>query len=492
MRLRETWLTRDRLLSYFAALCVSAVCTLIVVWLPALRSTPFLPYLGAIALVARFWGFGPALLTIACSGISVDYLIFAPSGQLTLSRMDAIRITGFVAVSLVIVSIARERSRADGRLAKSVEQANLNSKRLELIESTVNAGTWEFDVATGVSNWPPGISAIWGLPREPHTIAISEFVTRIHPEDRERVGEVVQTAIASGQPYEVEFRAVWPDGSVHWLSARGALVHDAQGKPHKIIGIAMEVTERHQAERALRETEKLAAAGRLAATIAHEINNPLEAVTNLVFLAKSDRSLSPVTREYLSNADVELRRVNHIVRQTLGFYRESSHPVWVKLGKIVEDLLSLYSKKINSKEIDITRKIDHDVAVFGFEGELRQVVANLIANAIDAAPPGGRIVVRLKPTRDRSGSQLVRLLVADNGGGIVHEHRTRIFQPFFTTKKDVGTGLGLWVSKGIVEKHHGRIGVRSITADGKSGAIFCVELPVAAADAPAHVAASNS
>jgi len=362
------------------------------------------------------------------------------------------------------------------RLADSLAEAEINLKRLKMIEGAVNAGTWEFDVTSGISHWPAGISSLWGLPPQYHRVALDEFVSRIYQEDRERVVQTVQTALATGDSYETEFRVVWPDRSIHWLSARGAVLRDEQDQPKKVIGIALEVTERRQTEHALRESEKLAATGRMAATIAHEINNPLEAVVNLVYLAKNDPNLSSATREYLANADLELGRVGHMVRQTLGFYRENAGPKWIDAGEMVQQIAELYRNKILRKEAQVDIRADN-CEIFAVEGELRQVISNLISNAIDAVAMNGRIRIRVRRL-SRNGANLVRIVVADNGHGIAPENRARLFQPFFTTKASVGTGLGLWVSKGIIEKHHGRILLRTSTDPWRSGTVFCVDFPV--------------
>jgi PAS domain S-box-containing protein len=374
-----------------------------------------------------------------------------------------------------LAQVALENS--ERLLSASLRDAEVNLKRLKLIEEAVNAGTWEFDAKTGLSHWPAGISSLWGLPPREHVISLEEFVNRIHGDDRERVAGVVQTALMSGETYEVEFRVVWPDESVHWLSARGAVLRDETGAPTKIIGIALEVTQRHQAEKALRESEKLAATGRLAATIAHEINNPLEGVVNLIFLAKTDPKATQSTREFLAQADQELARVSHIVRQTLGFYRTSSVPRLLDASAMVEQIATLYRSKLQQKEVLVDLRTQTQPAkLFGLEGELRQVVSNLFSNAIDAVGPKGRIVVRVTKRESRTG-EVVRILIADDGKGIDSSYRTKLFQPFFTTKKDVGTGLGLWISKGIIDKHSGRIRFRSSTRPGRSGTVFCIELP---------------
>jgi signal transduction histidine kinase len=384
------------------------------------------------------------------------------------------------------VDIQRRKTEAalrssEEQQAESLQQIRLNLKRLELIEGAVNAGTWEFDVATGISRWPPGISALWGLPPAHHEIPLDQFSASIHPDDRERVTNVIQ--LGSLDFYDVEFRVVWPDQTVHWLGARGAVLRNETGAPTKVIGIALEVTERHQTEKALRDSEKLAATGRLAATIAHEINNPLEAVVNLVYLTKTDSRLAPDLRDLLESADIELARVGHMVRQTLGFYRESLNPVWTDVSEMVEQVISLYRNKMQRKNVKLKVRIA-PAKVYALEGELRQVVSNLLSNAIDAVEIDGTINIRVRQTQTG-----VRIMVADNGEGIAPNHRGKLFQPFFTTKKDVGTGLGLWVSKGIIDKHHGRVRVRTNTRPGYSGTVFSVELPLEAVGAAAQTAA---
>jgi signal transduction histidine kinase len=250
------------------------------------------------------------------------------------------------------------------------------------------------------------------------------------------------------------------------------VLRNPDGRPARVIGIALEVTQRHQTEKALRDSEKLAATGRLAATIAHEINNPLEAVVNLIYLAKNSDGLNENTRQLLEGADIELGRVSHMVRQTLGFYRETSSPVWIDLSATVDQIVGLYRNKIQRKGIRVEVRTE-PAKIFGLEGELRQVLSNFVANAIDAVDVDGRMSVRVRTARGG-----INITIADNGHGILPEHRTRIFQPFFTTKRDFGTGLGLWVSKGIIDKHGGRVRVRSRVTPGGSGTVFSIQLPI--------------
>jgi signal transduction histidine kinase len=216
------------------------------------------------------------------------------------------------------------------------------------------------------------------------------------------------------------------------------------------------VTVERKSREVLYKTEKLAAAARLAASVAHEINNPLAAVVNLVYLAKAAPDAPPSVVQPLALAEQELERVAHITRQTLGFYRESSVPELVEMPVLIESVLKLYSNKLKNKNIAIEREFCSCPPILGMPGELKQVISNLISNAADAVGTDGTITVRTWCADEQEGIG-VHLTIADDGPGIAAEDLSRIFEPFFTTKKDVGTGLGLWVTKEIVERHGGSI-----------------------------------
>ncbi len=250
------------------------------------------------------------------------------------------------------------------------------------------------------------------------------------------------------------------------LAARAAAAVDNSRLFHQV---QQQLEERARTEVALVKTERLATAGRLAATIAHEINNPLEAVTNLIYLA---RTASPgEASRYLQMVEEELARIAHITKMTLGFYRESGAFTPVDIPELMRDVLALYGAKLRVKNIHVQTEVSAPQPVLGSRGELRQVIANLVANAVDVLPPGGTLTLA---ARDYDGS--VQLRVSDNGPGIPAENLTRIFEAFFTTKEELGTGLGLWVSRQIVEKHGGTINVESTPA----GTSFTVSLPSAA------------
>ncbi len=282
-------------------------------------------------------------------------------------------------------------------------------------------------------------------------------------------------------------------GEVPFTGTNGRRMYDyifvpvlgPSGEVEAIAGTTRDVTERMQAEEALRRSEKLAATGRLAATMAHEINNPLEAVTNLVYLAKMSGERERA-HTYLASAEEELERVSHLTKQTLGFYRETKGVGPVRLSPIVTALLSVFASRIRNKKIAVETEVEADPEISAIAGEVRQLVANLLSNSIDAVEPDGRIRIRIAPAKSRNPERGdgVCFTIADNGPGIPQEIRARLFEPFVTTKKDVGTGLGLWVCKNIIERHGGTIRLKSSSRSGSSWTVFSVFLPAVAPPIP--------
>jgi signal transduction histidine kinase len=226
------------------------------------------------------------------------------------------------------------------------------------------------------------------------------------------------------------------------------------------------------AQEALLRSEKLAVTGRLAASIAHEINNPLEAVTNLLFLMRADLSRDQRDK-YLTQAEQELARVAEITKQTLRFYREPSQPTATRIINVLDSVLTLFGQRLAGAGIQVLREERAPSAtVLSTPGELRQVIANLVGNAIDAMRGGGRLRIRISQSR-----QLIRLTIADTGMGIPRDVLPTIFEPFVTTKGETGTGLGLWVTTEILKRNRWKIRVRSCSRPGRSGTIFSIVIP---------------
>jgi PAS domain S-box-containing protein len=245
--------------------------------------------------------------------------------------------------------------------------------------------------------------------------------------------------------------------------------------------IVLDASDRKRSEEALRKAEKLAVTGRLAASIAHEINNPLEAITNLIFLLRNYCDLKDPALNYVTMAEYEVRRIAEITQQTLRFYRQSTLPARTKMQDLLDSVLSLYQGRFNSLNLQVERDYDPELDLFCFAGEIRQVFANLVGNSIDASTPGGRLLVRARRSHNgRDWAQTgVRFTIADTGAGMETDVRDHIFEAFFTTKEVTGTGLGLWVSHEIIIKHHGTIHVRSraASAGNASGTVFQFFIP---------------
>jgi PAS domain S-box-containing protein len=338
------------------------------------------------------------------------------------------------------------------------------------------------DLSGIIRSWNPAAERLFGYTAEE---TIGQPITKIIPPELQADATRIVATIARGQRVEhFETVRLRKDGETVDVSLSVSPVRDETGKVIGTAGITRDITQLKRTERALRASERLASVGRLAASVAHEINNPLEAVTNLIFLARHSQSNEEI-QKYLSMVEEELERISHLTRQTLGFYRETKGVARVRLGDIVESLLSVFAPRMRNKGIKISSDLDDSIEIFAVPGEIRQVVANLLSNSIDALDAGGKICLRVSPSAQWDGLRIpgVRVTIGDTGPGIPPAIRSRLFEPFFTTKKDVGTGLGLWISKSIVENHAGSIQVRSSTTPGKSGTTFSVFLPTPALDA---------
>lgn len=299
----------------------------------------------------------------------------------------------------------------------------------------------------------------------------------------QHVQEALSRAFSSGEETrDLDLRGGDPNPARGWSWLLSAYPIRTTPDQVRWAGIIVrDVSERVRAEEALRKTEKLAATGRLAASIAHEINNPLEALTNLLFLLRNFSGLSPGALHYLGMAEHETRRITEIAQQTLRFYRQSTLPQRANLAELIDSVLDLYRSRLNTLEIELNRDYDPEETLFCFSGEVRQVVANFVGNATDAMPAGGRLSIRARRVSDWNQPRRhgLRITFADTGAGMDADTRSRIFEAFFTTKEDTGTGLGLWVSQEIIAKHRGTVRVRSRVADSgrPSGTVFQIFLP---------------
>ena len=386
-------------------------------------------------------------------------------------------------VSLTVSPIKDEKGRIVGA-AKIVRDITQKKKleedafRLAAIVESSDDAIASKDVNGIVTSWNRSAEKLFGYKAEE---IIGKSITLIIPPELHQDEQAILNKIRRGEKIEhFETVRLHKNGQRIDVSLTISPMKDDYGRVIGAAKIVRDITEKKKIDRALRVTEKLAAAGRLAATVAHEINNPLEAVTNLVYLAKVDVHNTELVTEYLEIASRELDRVAHITRQTLGFYRDTSSASRLSVTHILDDLLSFYERRFESRKISVVKQYDQNIEITALVGELRQAFSNLIGNAIDAMPDGGTLAIRATQTHswDSSLRPGVLITILDTGKGIEPQHRKNLFQPFFTTKEDVGTGLGLWITRSIVEKHGGTIRLKSRTRPDEHGTAFSIFLPL--------------
>jgi PAS domain S-box-containing protein len=325
-----------------------------------------------------------------------------------------------------------------------------------------------------------------------YAMANRMYVEQFRRDGREIVGRTVAEVLGSSfeniawrlraalrgeaQLFESPMRTVEGD---RYLLVRHIPDRDVDGRVRGVIVHGIDITERKRGEQVLLETEKLAAVGRLASSIAHEINNPLESVVNLVYLIETTAMTDPEQSvRYAQLAQQELARVSQIATQTLRFFKQSTKPKLADIAELVDSVLTLYSGRLTNSGVTVERRFEAGTEIVCFEGEVRQVLNNLVSNALDAMRLGGRLLVRTRRVFDRQrGRTGCRITIADTGVGMSTETLGRLYEAFFTTKGISGTGLGLWVSSGIVKKHGGRLTVKSSASGKWRGTVFVVYLP---------------
>jgi len=360
--------------------------------------------------------------------------------------------------------------RVEQRTRQLQESESLLRERADLLELASEAILVR-DLSGVVKYWNAGAEALYGwscsevIGKPVHDLLETDF-----PADAACIESMLMTAGRWDGCLVQQTR----DGREVMVASRQVLKKEAG----TILEINRDITTQVRAEEALRQTERLAAMGRVAGIIAHEINNPLEAITNAFYLLRNHPSLDEEARYYAQLGEEELARVGHITKQTLGFYRESKHPENVSIAGLIDDVLQLQRRHLIVSKIELDKKYFSDGAIRGFPVELRQVFFNLIGNAIQAMPSGGRLRVRMwERWNEMNGRTDLCISVCDTGTGVSPEHAKHLFEPFFTTKSSKGTGLGLWITKGIIQKYEGTVRFRSILFNGGNITSFRVILP---------------
>jgi PAS domain S-box-containing protein len=457
----------DRVAWYASAIAATALSWCIWRLSPVMHQDPFVIFILAVVFIARFYGFGPAIVCTLSSALLLDYAVFRPTPSTPASEHELQRLGVFMLISVLVAGLARQRSRAE-------TQADEIRQQLAAIVTSSEDAIISFSVDGIVTSWNQGAEMLYGFSGKEilgRPLAVIVPVERMGELERnlerlnreERVGS-----------YETEH--VHKNGSRVRVLLSVSPIRNDQGRLVGASAISRDISQQKRTEEALRRNERLATAGRLTAAIAHEIRNPLEALINLVYLARRDAASRD---EYLRLAEGEIGRLDSIAQQALGFVRETTSPEQLNPARLIDEVLQLYMRKLQQSHVTIEKYTQDDLEILGFPGELRQLFSNLILNAMEAMKDGGRLRVRVVRTHEWGGEQRpgVRVTVADTGSGIAAMALPHIFEPFFTTKKETGTGLGLWLAYGIVQKHSGWMRVASRTVPGSSGTVFMVFLP---------------
>jgi signal transduction histidine kinase len=466
-----------------------------------LRAFPLLLAFPTVILTSWFLGMWGGVLCALTDVILIDSFLTKPQFHLSVGdEREELRLAMFLFVSIflgwMIRRLAQQRAQlatqelnqrlilADAERNLAEERARIGNAlrdRDEMLEIALRAngmGLWVWDFEQGTVRRSEEMFRMLG--REPGAFGEEpdEWLKYVHPEDRDGLIEQFEQIRATASDYHRQYRVVWPDGSVHWLESQGKCQKDASGRATRIVGVIADITHRKHAEEAMLRAEKLAVAGKLAASVAHEINNPMAAVANLLYLisiaetAESARSQAQVALE-------ELMRISLITQQTLKFHRQAGAPKLTLLSEVVESVLVLFRGRLQAGKIPVEVRVKTETAVACLPGETQQIFANLLANSIEAMPRSGRIVIRLNTSCDwrDHATPGMRVTFCDSGSGMDRAVMQRVFEPFFTTKPETGTGLGLWVVSQLLERHNGHVRVWSWQRAQSSGTAFSVFLP---------------
>jgi len=487
-----------------AAACLAVASTYAIT---PLRAFPLLLAFPTVILSAWFLGMWGGVCCALADAFLVDAFLTKSQERFSVGNAkEEMRLAVFLTISILLGWTVRKLAQQRARLVTRELQQNLslaNAERQlaeeraqavealrdrdEMLQIAVQANgmaLWVWDQERSTMHWSDEKYRMIG--REPGSVEPTSetWLKAVHPEDVETVRRTVDKSRTSNADYHHQYRVIWPDASIHWLESRGKSQRDSEGRVKRIVGVVTDVTPRKLAEDAMLRAEKLAIAGRLAASVAHEINNPLEAVSNLLFLITISETAS-TAQEHAREAMDQLMRVSMITQQTLKFHRQTGAPRLTSLSEVLNSVLSMFRGKLRAADIAVDFVAEREAEVSCMPNEAQQIFANLISNSIDAMSRGGRLTIRLQPSLDWRDykTEGMRVSFCDSGTGMDRATIPHVFEPFFTTKTDTGTGLGMWVVAQLVDRHRGQVRVWSTQRPGRSGTVFSVFLPFELASA---------
>jgi PAS domain S-box-containing protein len=380
----------------------------------------------------------------------------------------------------VVPELLRNKVAIFADFYRKARQLETLTRELDLLSEAVIVS----DGDGHIEFWNTGAEALYGCGREE---VLGKNLDQVLPTTFPAAPEEVASTLISAGQWEGTVRRRHKGGQEICVALRKILQHSDGAGAGAVLEMGHDISAQLQAEEALRQSERLAAIGRLAGVIAHEINNPLETIANALFLVRSHPSLKGEAQRFARIAEEEVARIQHITQQTLSFYRESRTRISVSIQTVLDDVLDLQARRLQINQIAVEREYRDDMVIMGFPTELKQVFLNLIGNATQAMPQGGRLRISIRESTDHASSlRGIRVSVCDTGSGILPKDAKRLFEPFFTTKPSNGTGLGLWVSKGIIEKYQGTIRFRSLRLSDQHVTCFAVFIPEAVAASPVH------